>query len=184
MQRHDKKGGAEVTVSRPSAIELYNMYMGGVDLSHQRVSSYRRHMKSLTWYLQVFFHLVQLSGVQAFLLHRELHPTKNETQLKFFVAMIDGLISGRTFAQKRHTPSAPPSADVRFDRALEHAPMKHETQSKCAVHTHRVDTLYACSVCKVRMCPVPCFYRYHYMHEYAFSDPSKASAAPARKRKR
>jgi len=184
VQRRYKKGGGEVTVSRPCAIELYNSYMGGVDLSDQRVSSYRRHMKSLTWYLQVFFHLLQLSAVQAFLLHRELHPTKKVSQLKFFGGLIDGLISGRTFVLKRHMPTAPPSADVRFNRALEHAPMKHETQSKCAVHTHRVDTLYACGVCKVRMCPVPCFHRYHYMQEYAFIDPSKASAAPARKRKR
>ncbi|KAI0218647.1 PiggyBac transposable element-derived protein 5 [Lamellibrachia satsuma] len=185
VQRRDKKhGGAEITVSRPRAIELYNTFMGGVDLSDQRVSSYRRHMKSLTWYLQVFFHLVQLSGVQAFLLHRELHPARNKAQLKFFVALIDGLVAGRTFTQKRHTPSALPSADVRFNRTLEHAPIKHETQSKCAVHTKRVDTLYACGVCKVRMCPVPCFHRYHYMTEYAYDDPHKVGSAPARKRKR
>ena len=64
----------------------------------QRVSSCRRHMKSLTWYThQVHRHQLQ-QGTGA-------------------------------------------------------CPTKHETQSKYAVHTHRVDTLYACGVCKVQMCP-------------------------------
>ena len=183
VQRRDKRGGAEITVSRPCAIQLYNSFMGGVDLSDQRVSTYRRHMKSLTWYLQVFFHLLQLSGVQAFLLHAEMHPAAMESQHKFFVKLIDGLIGGRTFTQKRCASNVP-AGDVRSNRMLEHAPVKHDKPSKCAVHTRRVDTMYACGVCKVRMCPVPCFHRYHYMHEYAYDDPQKAGAMLARKRKR
>ncbi|KAK6168810.1 hypothetical protein SNE40_019986 [Patella caerulea] len=52
IQRRDKKqGGKEVTISKPRAIITYNSYMGGVDLSDQRVATYRRHMKSLTWYI-------------------------------------------------------------------------------------------------------------------------------------
>ena len=41
VQRRDKRGGAEITVSRPCAIQLYNSFMGGggVDLSDQRVST-------------------------------------------------------------------------------------------------------------------------------------------------
>ena len=76
--------------------------MGGVDLSDQLVASYRRHMKSYTWYLQVFFHLVQLSGVQSYILHNELHPDAKLTQNKFLESLIEGLIGGRTYTQKRH----------------------------------------------------------------------------------
>jgi len=54
VRRRDRKG-AQIKIS---AIELYNSFMGGVNLSNQRVSSYRHHMKSLTWYLQVFFHIL------------------------------------------------------------------------------------------------------------------------------
>ncbi|KAK2143328.1 hypothetical protein LSH36_853g00029 [Paralvinella palmiformis] len=46
VRRRDRKG-AQIKIS---AIELYNSFMGGVNLSNQRVSSYRHHMKSLTWY--------------------------------------------------------------------------------------------------------------------------------------
>ena len=186
VKRRDKKQrGIEITVSRPRAIELYNTSMGGVDLSDQLVSSYRRHMKSYTWYLQVFFHLVQLSAVQSYILHNELHPDAKLTQKKFIESLIEGLIGGRTYTQKRGRPSAAPlPVDMRFDRTLDHAPIKYATQSKCAVHTKRVDTLFRCGVCNVRMCPVPCFYRYHYVTQYAYDDPCKAHAAPARKRKR
>ena len=69
VRRRDKKTGAEIVISRPTAIQLYNTYMGGVDLSDQRVGTYRRHMKSMTCYLQLFFHLLELSAVQAYLGH-------------------------------------------------------------------------------------------------------------------
>ena len=157
VRRRDKKnGGVEITVSRPRAIEMYNDFMGGVDLSDQRVSTYRRHVKSLTWYLQVFFHITHLSCEQAYLLHRELHPESKKSQLNFFLELIDGLVAGRTFVKKAgRSSSAPPPTDVRFNRNLEHAPFKHDTQSKCVVHSRRVDTVYGCNVCKVRMCPYP-----------------------------
>ena len=50
VRRREKRDATEVTISRPEAIALYNTFMGGVDLSDQRVSTYRRHIKSLTWY--------------------------------------------------------------------------------------------------------------------------------------
>jgi len=183
VHRREKKTGAQITVSRPQAIELYNRYMGGVDLSDQRISTYRRHMKSLTWYLQIFFHLVELSAVQAYLLHRELHPGTTVTQHAFLLSLIDGLIGGRTYVSRIGRPVAEPRPqDVRFNRELEHAPVKLATSSKCAVHIRRVDTMYACSACNVRMCPTPCFHRYHYMEKFAYDDPTK-KAALARKRK-
>ena len=185
VQRRDKRTGAEITISRPKAIELYNSFMCGVDLSDQRVATYRRHIKSLTWYMQIYFHMFQLTVVQAFLLHRELHHDSKMTQHDFFLKLIDGLVGGRTYLARCGRPSAEPRVqDARFNRQLEHAPVKLATSSKCAVHTRRVDTLFACSACNVRMCPYPCFHRYHYMVEYGYVDPTKAGAAPARKRKR
>ena len=74
-----------------------------------------------------------LSGVQALLLHAEMHPAAKESQRKFFVKLIDGLISGRTFTQKRGLSNVP-AGDVRFNRMLEHAPIKHDKPSKCARH--------------------------------------------------
>ena len=79
---------------RPTAIESYNKHMGGVDLLDQRVGTYRRHMKSLTWYMQLFFHILEISAVQAYLLHKELH-NDGMTQRVFFIGLIDVLIGSR-----------------------------------------------------------------------------------------
>ena len=184
VQRREKKSATQITVPRPNAIGLYNINMGGVDLSDQRVGSYSRHMKSLTWYLQLFFYMVNLCVVQAFILYKKLHPDSKMTQRECHLEVIDALTGGRTYTKsKGKKPEEPRPDDIRFNREQEHAPVKNATASKCQVHTNRVDTIFTCRVCKKRMCPDPCFYRYHYMVDYAFTDPQKAKAAPARKKK-
>lgn len=40
---------------RPGIIDLYNTYMGGVDVSDQRTVAYARLMKGSVWYYKVFF---------------------------------------------------------------------------------------------------------------------------------
>ncbi|KAK6167110.1 hypothetical protein SNE40_021213 [Patella caerulea] len=161
VNRWEKKNTNQLTLTKPQAIVTYNTYMGGVDLSDQRVASYRRHMKSLTWYLQIFFYLLRLSAVQAFLLYRKTHKDSKLSQYDFFVKLSEGLIGGRSFTKKKGRPSAELPHEISFDRKLYHAPVKHSTQSKCVVHSNRVDTTYGCGVCNKRMCPYPCFYRYH-----------------------
>ena len=86
--------------------------MGGVNLSNHRVSSYRHHMKSLTWYLQVFFHIVQLSGVQAYLLHKEMNPEKSNNQFGFFLELTDGLVAGHSFTRKHQVSNSQPATDI------------------------------------------------------------------------
>ena len=189
IQRRDKKTGAVLDVPRPNAIGHYNDYMGGVDLSDQRVSTYRRHMKSLTWYLQLFYHMFGLIVVQAYLLSQQAKPDKKLTQRAFTLAVIDGLIAGRRFtkAKGRVSAAVAPTTDEdarRFDRELEHAPLKMDTQSKCVIHAQRADTVYVCKACDKRMCVAPCFYRYHYMKDYLYDDPKKAAKAKPIQRKK
>lgn len=47
-------------VQRPSVIELYNQYMGNVDLAYQRV-----------WYRKLFFYLLEIAIMDAFLLEQK-----------------------------------------------------------------------------------------------------------------
>ena len=67
VNRREKNGNL-LTISRPTVIKLYNQYMGGVDISDQRVATYRRHMKRLTWYLQLFHHMFRLSVIQSYII--------------------------------------------------------------------------------------------------------------------
>ena len=101
--------------------------MCGVDLSDQRVGTYRRHMKFCTWYLQVFFHFLNLCVVQSFLIYKSLH-----TGTKMTLQFISALIGGRTYTHKRgrrtsNVPDHP--AKPRWNRDLVHAPEMFSTQS-------------------------------------------------------
>ena len=39
----------------PGMVSLYNTYIGGFDVSDQRVSSYARLMRGAVWYYKIFF---------------------------------------------------------------------------------------------------------------------------------
>ncbi|XP_022808808.1 piggyBac transposable element-derived protein 3-like [Stylophora pistillata] len=43
----------------PVPIKEYNSLMGGVDLADQRTTAYARLMKAWTWYLKLFYHLLE-----------------------------------------------------------------------------------------------------------------------------
>ena len=114
------------TISRPTVIKLYNQYMGGVDISDQRVATYRRHMKSLTWYVQLFHHMFRLSVIQSYIVYQKTGHTT--TQRDFTLKIIDGLIGGRTYINK-FAPTHGLSPDCRTNRDLDHTPLKLKTCS-------------------------------------------------------
>lgn len=55
--------------ARPGIINLYNTYMGGVDLSNQRAVSYARLMRGVVWYFKVFFYMIEVCISNAQILH-------------------------------------------------------------------------------------------------------------------
>lgn len=57
VQRSVKESGhwQKKDFARPGVIDLYNTYMGGVDVSDQRTVAYARLMKGVVWYYKVFF---------------------------------------------------------------------------------------------------------------------------------
>ncbi|XP_014680853.1 PREDICTED: piggyBac transposable element-derived protein 4-like [Priapulus caudatus] len=137
VQRREKTkdGVREFAIKKPVAINTYNTYMGGVDLSDQRVSTYRRHMKSLTWYLQIFYHFLRLSVVQAFIIYKELNPGNKIDQKNFTTEVIDGLVAGRSFIKKKGRPfsSVANKENIRFQENYSHAPQKLETGGQSCV---------------------------------------------------
>lgn len=63
--------------------------------------------------------------------------------------------------------------DVRFNRDHFHYPVINDTRSTCKVHLQKVKTIYSCAICGVRLCPVPCFERYHTLQNYVYRDESR-----------
>lgn len=74
VKRACKVGGkyARVEVQAPSALNDYNSFMGGVDLSDQLIGSYSSGRKSRKWYVTVLHHFIDIAVTNSYLLHKDL----------------------------------------------------------------------------------------------------------------
>ena len=155
---------------RPGVISLYNAYMGGVDVSDQRVSSYARLMRGSVWYYKIFFYLIEVCVSNAHILENKSPNHATRTALDFRKSLIIDLLDGNSF-RKDTQMQAPPTPEIPFNRQEHfHHLVSNDKRSTCKVHLQRVDTFYSCAVCAVRMCLEPCFLRYHTLRDYYFND--------------
>ena len=83
--------------------------------------------------------------------------------------LIQKLIGGSVYRRKQQNNRSLPD-EGRFNLSLGHFPVSMPTRSHCKVHMQRVDTQYVCSVCHIRMCPAPCFQRFHTLENYFYDD--------------
>ena len=111
-------------VKKPKLVHEYNTHMGGVDISDQLVRYYgyphRLHNnniiinnhnnfnlhRSIKWWKRLFYHLLDLSIVNANILYNEV-SIKQMTQLDFRVAIISSLLKNHTphVLQRYYTPN-------------------------------------------------------------------------------
>ena len=59
-----------VEVKQPAVIKDYNSFMNGVDKSDQLLSAYNLHRKCVRWWKTLFFHLIDIATVNAFILFK------------------------------------------------------------------------------------------------------------------
>ena len=181
VNRMAKQNGewTKIEIPRARVISLYNKQMGGVDLADKKIACYKRQTKSLKWYHKVIWYMLDIAVLNSCILYNKAHNT-NVKLRDFRESLSTALINGRSY-RKAMCP-APQDNVKRFNRDLTHAPKKMDTSSTCKVHIQRVDTIFICSVCEVRMCPDPCFGRYHYQQKFAYDDPERQNKQKARKK--
>ncbi len=69
----------------PKIVKVYNRGMDGVDLSDMLIALYRIEVKTRRWYLNLFWHCIDICKVNAWLLYRrpsdalEIYNTKKKT---------------------------------------------------------------------------------------------------------
>ena len=66
--KRKKKDGSTVNVSCPLSVQLYNKYMGGVDMADQLRKAYSCRRRSRKWWLPLFYFMVDIS-VNSYILH-------------------------------------------------------------------------------------------------------------------
>ena len=155
-------------------IKLYNSNIGGVDLGDQRIATCSRLMKGNIWYYKIFFHMLEVAVLNAHIMYQGAGH-QGVSLGDFKELLVEELIEGNSFRRDTLSRNVPEHApDVRFNR--EHYPVKTSTHRNCKVHIQRVETVYECAICQVRMCPAPCFERYHTLQQYLFDDPERNGA--------
>ena len=95
-------------VQRPAVVKLYNKYMGGVDLADQRVRSYQRSTQCWVWYMKLFFYLVEVAIMDAYILEQKKtlnhHPpvtSKSRLMFAFRLELVEKLIGGRVYRKRQ-----------------------------------------------------------------------------------
>jgi len=164
-------GGVE-TIQKPKVIEEYNQYMGGVDKSDQLVTYYGFRRCSKKWWKQAFFHLMELTMVNAYILYCYNTPKKEHmTHLEFALAVARALLDdAHPLPALRYQPP-PAAADLPLRLTGRHFPEPAGSCPDCKICSdrqagNRKQTQWQCKTCKVAMCIYPCSERYHTLKHY------------------
>lgn len=128
VRRYDRKVKKIIEVDCPYIITEYNRHMGGVDLMDSFMGRYKIYMKSRKWYIRIFYHLLDMSLVNSWLLYKRVHSKKqpackllNQAQFRAEVAYT--LCNLRSVANKRGRPSI--NLEQEIENKRKRGPMKH-----------------------------------------------------------
>lgn len=69
-KRYDKNLKKKIEIECPYIIKEYNRFMGGVDLLDSLIGRYKIRMRSRKWYMRIFYHLIDMSVVNSWLLYK------------------------------------------------------------------------------------------------------------------
>jgi hypothetical protein len=80
-------------IRKPNVVTNYNKYMGGVDRSDQMISYTNNVVKSFKWWKKVFFHVLAITVLDAYILFCADHPNDNMTHKLFRKQLVSHLVS-------------------------------------------------------------------------------------------
>jgi len=162
IQKHGK-----VTM-KPKCVKEYNKNMGFVDNTDMLLSSVECVRKTMKWYKKIFFHLIDLSLLNAYSSYKTVtgnHIPNSQFQIELIRQIIE------KYQTDRVAKSRPPAKDQPSKLIDRHFPSQvPATQSGrlarrrcqlCKKNNKRTDTRYMCTECDVGLCAVPCFNIYH-----------------------
>ena len=165
-------------LNKPACVQLYNVYMGGVDKNDQLCTYYRVGRASHKWWRYVFWFAFNISITNSWLLWKESNHQPPELRcldhLKFVVMLADQLRGGYT--SRKLATGRPSKCIIQPISSLRgHNLVKIRGRQKicrqCVIRGRRTnkgrkkETSFECRVCRVAMCRVPCFHEFHGLNE-------------------
>lgn len=182
IKRFDKKDKTVKMIPCPQIIKEYNRHMGGVDLMDSSMGRHKIAMKSRKWTNRVFYHLLDMTVVNSWLLYKRINKNRQGFKamrlIDFKLEIADTLFSFKSvqppprgrprieaqIQEKRLKPNyhMPPPKDTRLDR-IDHW-TTIDKKGRCKFPNCSGQTRMYCSKCKVNLCLTAeknCFYNYH-----------------------
>lgn len=139
----------------PKSVDVYNSNMGGVDLLDSMLGYYRISTKSKKYYMKIFYHMIDLCVVNAWILYRRVYPDTYILLLDFKLLISEVLCEvlkpsprrrGRPLLtesitealyntkRKKNGPCMElPSEDIRLD-GMDHFPIYEKTVFVVSTH--------------------------------------------------
>ena len=141
-----------IDVDQPNVIQMYNMYMGGVDRMDQNINKYRSSIRVRKWFWPIFIHLMEAAVSNAWMLYRDHEYSHAKLSLLEFRRQIarhylnyDVSTSG-VVIRRNHQQN---------DMHL----VNKTTRGRC--RQCQKPTVYQCISCRCRLHPDDCFQAFH-----------------------
>lgn len=77
VRRYDKANKKYINIDLPHIVGEYNRHMGGVDLIDSIMGRYKIMIRSKRWHVRMFYHILDLTMANSWLLYRRVRKTKN-----------------------------------------------------------------------------------------------------------
>lgn len=139
--------------------------MGYVDKADRMTNSYGISRKTWKWTKILFFHLLDITILNSYLLHKSVggkmsHKTYRETLVRNLLTEVQGASSRTATGRPIVVTSQLSRLEVKFSQ---HWPLRGNRR-RCRVCSDKkkiVRTQYACKKCNVRLCVDECFEKWH-----------------------
>lgn len=175
-----EKNGSKVNVSCPKAIKDYTAYMRGVDRFDQLKESYSVSRRSRKYWFRLFYFLLDAALVNAYVLfsvynagsrtsmkHIDFNKHVAEHLIGNFSSRKKNGFSSAYYMNKNYTANqksigVPP--EIRFSNVGCHLPVELPAYRRCRLCStaqHDKRSKISCTACKVPLCAVPCFAKFH-----------------------
>jgi len=172
-------------VTKPSCVVDYCSLMEGIDLSDQINQYYSCLRKTSKWYKKLFFYLLNLCVINAYILYKKFTPTDRvrKDHNYFRASLVSALIQEGTGAPRPQTEMGRKILSDKPTRLQDrhfpdHIPAKpgakrsHPSRDCVACNykksrrqtNKRKQTSFWCPECKVALCVPKCFRAYHTLH--------------------
>lgn len=172
-----QKDGSLKPVNSPVICSDYNKHMGYVDSADRLIAVYKIDRKSKKWWFRLFWHFLDLTITNAYILYKEKELNPKLPLKKFRLLLVEQLVKHKIpnpRGRKRqshvsdisHHGKPQVSLDKRHSQAA-HMPVFANESRRCAHCSTKEDqrrTKWKCMTCNVPLCLLPernCFQRYH-----------------------